>query len=80
MQCCLRIICRPCVKRKAKELLTMPLKMKQQMASINKTRELIYDCPTCQSKHGIKEMLRWPVNAIVDSYLKEMASEHDQSI
>ena len=29
MTCCLRLICKPCVKRKAKELLTMPLKMKQ---------------------------------------------------
>ena len=29
MFCCLRMICKPCIKRKAKELLTMPLKKKQ---------------------------------------------------
>ncbi len=31
MMCCLRMICKPCIKRKAKELLTMPLKKKQQL-------------------------------------------------
>lgn len=26
--------------------------------------------------HPIKEMLRWPVNQIVDAYIKEMATTH----
>jgi hypothetical protein len=27
----------------------------------------------------MKEMLRWPVNTVVDSYLKEMAAEDVQN-
>mmetsp|Transcript_21252 Transcript_21252/g.20402 ORF Transcript_21252/g.20402 Transcript_21252/m.20402 type:complete len:160 (+) Transcript_21252:163-642(+) len=79
MNCCLRMICKICVKRKAKELLTMPLKMKQQLMQIQAQRlngqvpkELLYMCPHCQAMHPIKEMLRWPVNQVVESYVKEV--------
>lgn len=35
-------------------------------------KELLYECPNCVQMHPIKEMLRWPVNQVVDSYIKEI--------
>lgn len=40
----------------------------------------MYECPQCQAKHPIKDMLRWPVNSIVDTYIKELASNMKSSI
>ncbi|CDW79206.1 UNKNOWN [Stylonychia lemnae] len=81
MTCCLRMICKPCIKRKAKELLTMPLKMKQQLMQLQTQKsggqapkELLYECPNCPQMHPIKEMLRWPINQVVDSYIKEVVN------
>eukprot|EP00347_Sterkiella_histriomuscorum_P016401 403353329 len=89
MTCCLRMICKPCVKRKAKELLTMPLKMKQQLMQIQAQKsngqapkELLYECPPCGQMHPIKEMLRWPINQVVDAYIKEVilsSNNHNQN-
>ena len=34
----------------------------------------MYECQPCGSLHPIKEMLRWPINQIVDAYIKEVGS------
>ena len=85
MSCCLRLICKSCIKRKAKELLTLPLKMKQQLMQLQAQKsngqapkELLYECPHCQAMHPIKEMLRWPANQVLDSYLKELVVSSNQ--
>ena len=81
MTCCLRMMCRPCIKRKAKEMITMPLKKKQQLMQQQSARfggtvpkELLYECPNCSQMHPIKDMLRWPFNMVVDAYIKELGS------
>jgi hypothetical protein len=44
MTCCLSIVCKSCLKRKAKQLLTLPLKMKQQLQAQQKSKDLLYEC------------------------------------
>jgi len=34
-------------------------------------KELLYECPNCSQMHPIKDMLRWPINMVVDAYIKE---------
>lgn len=42
-------------------------------------KELLYECRPCQSMHPIKDMLKWPVNQIVDAYIKEVANSSGNS-
>ena len=74
MVCCLSIVCKPCLKRKAKQLLTMPLKMKQQLQVQQKSKDLQFECQKCQNRHAIKEVLRWPINTVLENYLKDLAA------
>ena len=53
--------------------------MKQQLQLQQKSKDLLYECSRCNSRHVIKEMLRWPVNTVIDSYLKELAVEEGGS-
>lgn len=57
----------------------MPLKMKQQLQLKQKSKELLYECQKCPQRHIIKEMLRWPVNTVIDAYLKEMRTDEGSS-
>lgn len=59
----------------------MPLKKKQQLMQQQSSKfggqvpkDLLYECPNCQSMNPIKEMLRWPINMVVDAYIKEIGT------
>jgi hypothetical protein len=50
--------------------------MQQQSAKFGGQvpKELLYECPNCSVMNPIKEMLRWPINLVVDAYIKEIAA------
>lgn len=65
----------------------MPLKKKQQLMQQQSAKfggqvpkELLYECPNCSVMSPIKEMLRWPINLVVDAYIKEIASTQQQTM
>lgn len=50
--------------------------MQQQSAKFGGQvpKELLYECPNCSLMHPIKDMLRWPINLVVDAYIKEIGT------
>jgi len=42
-----------------------------------KSKELQFECQKCQSRHAIKEVLRWPINTVLENYLKGLAAQED---